>query len=118
MSLRKKKGSLAEKIAADYLKSQGFKIKDRNFYTKWGEIDIIAEKNGQLHFIEVRSGSNKDFNPALSVTKKKISHLVKAIHIYLKKSAWYGHYRAHLISVRYFNEKPKIEFIEDFIELD
>ncbi len=90
---------------------------DRNFYTRWGEIDIVAEKEGQLHFVEVRSVAGGGFNPALSITRKKISHLVKAMEIYLKKSGWRGDYRAHFIGIRYGEGEPEIEFIEDFIEL-
>ncbi|ELI0034280.1 YraN family protein, partial [Campylobacter coli] len=46
-------GILGEDKACDFLKKQKFEILKRNFRSKFGEIDIIAKKDGILHFIEV-----------------------------------------------------------------
>jgi len=51
----KKKGNLSESVVCDFLVSQGYRILDRNYLRKWGEIDIVAIKEGSLHFIEVKS---------------------------------------------------------------
>lgn len=51
------KGRLGEEIACRFLISKGFNIIDRNYREKWGEIDIIAGKKDDLHFIEVKSVS-------------------------------------------------------------
>ena len=48
-------GDLGEYFAAKYLVSRHFVIKEKNYRKKWGELDIIAEKDGDLHFIEVKS---------------------------------------------------------------
>src|SRR5512136_3123638 len=50
---RKETGAIAENIAADYLSKRGYKIRERNYRTREGEIDIIAEKDGTLVFVEV-----------------------------------------------------------------
>ena len=78
------KGFLAEKRAIEFLENRGFKIIDKNFYTKLGEIDIIAAKNNTLHFIEVKSGKN--FEPIFNITPSKLQKIIKTAYIYLKKN--------------------------------
>jgi len=56
-SKTQKIGELGEKIAEKFLKNKGFKIVDRNYTRKWGEIDIITKKGTKLHFIEVKTVS-------------------------------------------------------------
>jgi putative endonuclease len=55
----KAKGNLSESIACDFLVSRGYAIIDRNYLRKWGELDIVAIKEGSLHFIEVKSDFRK-----------------------------------------------------------
>ncbi len=52
-----KTGQIGEDIVVKHLVKQGFKILERNYRKKWGEIDIIAEKNKILHFVEVKTVS-------------------------------------------------------------
>ncbi len=78
------KGSLAEDKAIKFLTSKKFEIIERNFYTKFGEIDIIAKKDGVLHFIEVKSGDS--FEPIYNITPSKIKKIIKSVYIYLKNN--------------------------------
>lgn len=48
-------GKQGENWAVEYLQAQGFSIRARNFRSRVGEIDIVAYKNGQLHFVEVKA---------------------------------------------------------------
>lgn len=50
-------GRLGEDIAWGYLKNRGYLIIERNYRKKWGELDIVAQKDGVLHFVEVKAGS-------------------------------------------------------------
>ncbi|MDH3324978.1 MAG: YraN family protein [Candidatus Peregrinibacteria bacterium] len=67
-------GKKGEDLAADFLIKKGYKIIERNFYTRGGEIDIIAKnKRGEFVFVEVKTRSNKAFGGAIeAVTKSKI----------------------------------------------
>ena len=56
----KEKGNLSEAVVCDFLASKGYEILDRNYLRKWGELDIVAEKEGSLHFIEVKSDFRKN----------------------------------------------------------
>ena len=55
-------GELGENIAVRFLVKHGFSILDRNYTKKWGEIDIIAQKDNKLYFIEVKSVSRETLN--------------------------------------------------------
>ncbi len=52
---KRKLGDLGENIACTFLEKHGFKIIERNYLRKWGEIDIIASKGEVLRFVEVKS---------------------------------------------------------------
>ncbi len=57
----KQKGDYGENKAAAYLKRKGYKILERNYRTRFGEIDIIARKKDVVAFVEVKARSNDDF---------------------------------------------------------
>ncbi len=79
------KGNLAEDKACRFLDENGFMIVERNFYSRFGEIDIIAIKDEVLHFVEVKSGL--DFVSAIqNITPRKLSRLIKTGDVYIKKN--------------------------------
>jgi len=79
------KGNVGENRAASFLEENDYFIVERNFYSRFGEIDIIASKNNVLHFIEVKSGL--DYESAVqNITPTKLSRLIKTGHVYLKKN--------------------------------
>jgi putative endonuclease len=80
------KGNLAEDRACIFLQENGFLIMERNFYSRFGEIDVIATKDEVLHFIEVKSGL--DYESAVqNITSQKLSRLIKTAYVYMKKNA-------------------------------
>jgi putative endonuclease len=100
------KGNIAEKKAVEFLKNKNFKIIKRNFYTKFGEIDIIAFKDNVFHFIEVKSGKN--FDPIYNITPVKLNRIIKSAYIYLKKNNIKSSFCIDAIIV-----KDKIDFIKN-----
>ena len=80
------KGNIAEDKAVVFLEKQNFVIVERNFYSRFGEIDIIATKDEVLHFVEVKSGL--DYESAVqNITPQKLSRLVKTAYVYMKKNS-------------------------------
>jgi len=81
----KKTGGLGEEIAGQFLSDSGYRILDRNFrYSTFGEIDIIAERNDILVFVEVKTYRTKQFGePELLVTARKQRQVRKMAEIYL-----------------------------------
>ena len=84
--MSKEKGNLAEDKACTFLSENNFNIIERNFYSRFGEIDIIAVKNNALHFIEVKSGLNYE-SAIQNITPKKLNKFTKTVDIYLKKNS-------------------------------
>lgn len=77
-------GAWGETIAAKWLAEQGFKIKKRNFHTRFGEIDIIAENRDYLVFAEVKTRKNDSFGSAASfVTASKQKKILTCAKIWL-----------------------------------
>jgi len=80
------KGNIAEDKACEFLLNAGYMIVERNFYSRFGEIDIIAIKDEVLHFVEVKSGL--DYESAVqNITPTKLSRLVKTAYVYMKKNS-------------------------------
>jgi putative endonuclease len=81
---RKELGALGEKLARDFLKKKGYRIRETNFRCREGEIDIIALKKGYLVFVEVRTKTSADFgSPEESVTFAKKEKLIASALTYL-----------------------------------
>ncbi len=80
------KGNIAEDRACNYLNEHGFSLLERNFYTRFGEIDIIAYKDDVIHFVEVKSGVEYE-SAVQNMTRTKISRLLKSIDVYIKKNS-------------------------------
>ncbi len=80
--MSRQKGNFAENRAINYLQEAGFLVIDRNYYSRFGEIDIIATKDKVLHFVEVKSG---EYDPIYQITSSKLSKIQKTAYIYLSK---------------------------------
>jgi putative endonuclease len=84
--MSRKKGNIAEEKACRFLIDLGFGIVERNFYCKFGEIDIIAKKSDILHFIEVKSA--EEYEIAIrNITPKKLFKIQRTGDVYLKKNS-------------------------------
>ena len=76
-------GKYGEDLAANYLKKQGYKIIERNFRIRGGEIDIIAIDGQTLVYIEVKTRTSHQFGlPEESVTPHKIKFLERSAKFY------------------------------------
>lgn len=79
-----KVGETGERLAAEFLMKKGFFILDRNYRKKWGEIDIVAEKDDIIHFVEVKTITSKgDYLPEDNVRLWKKERLSRVIRTYL-----------------------------------
>ncbi len=84
---------LGEALAERYFRDKGYRILARNYRKPWGEIDIIVQKGGTLHFIEVKAGQVSSleldmegadlYRPEENVHGKKVTRLVKTINSFL-----------------------------------
>lgn len=80
----RKKGTVYEEKAVLFLKQKGYLILERNFYTRFGEIDIIAKDGTYLVFVEVKYRKTANIGDALeAVTPKKQKRLFTSARVYL-----------------------------------
>lgn len=82
LTKNKLRGNLGELKAEKFLMKRGFKILNRNYQNKFGEIDIICRRGNCLHFIEVKS-SFSYFQPEENMTKGKMNRILKTANQYL-----------------------------------
>ena len=76
---------MGEQATADFLVRNGYKILARNYTVRGGEIDIIAIKDGVLHFIEVKTRNGDQYGyPSESVTAAKQLRIKRAAEQYLQ----------------------------------
>jgi len=79
-------GERGEEAAARHLEALGFRILDRRFRTRAGEIDLVAEESGTLVFVEVKTRASDRFgSPAEAVDARKRSRLLRAARVYLTR---------------------------------
>lgn len=89
MYFRQEIGRWGENLACKYLEQNNYKIIDRNFLCRQGEIDIVAKDmiQKELVFIEVKTRSNLKYgNPAEAVNSQKQKHMKQAINYYIYKN--------------------------------
>jgi len=80
----RKIGKDGEEIAAKYLSDKGYKILEKNYYTKFGEIDLIASKNDILVFVEVKLKQTEDFGtPEEMIGFSKLTQVHRMSEFYL-----------------------------------
>ena len=82
-------GDLYEQKAADYLARQGFQVIERNFYSRYGEIDLIAKDGKYLVFVEVKYRRDDACGtPLEAVTFQKQRRICKAALYYCAKNGY------------------------------
>lgn len=93
-------GNKGEKRAAAYLTSKGYKIIERNYRCKLGEIDLIAEKDNIIVFVEVKTRSNDRFGKGFeAVVHKKIDKIRKVAMLYMIQKDLQKEIRFDVISI-------------------
>jgi len=114
---KRKLGDIGENIACEFLVKRGFKIIDRNYLRKWGEIDIVAQKEGILRFIEVKSVSADTYRPEENMHPGKLKRLSRVIQTYLLSKKIDKDWQLDLITVRLEMKTrlAKVEIIENII---
>lgn len=110
-------GVIGEKMAQKYLINKGYKILKTNFYTKKGEIDIIAKKNNCVVFVEVKTRNNLNYGtPAMAVGRIKKTHIKKSAEIFIYINKLYEYeVRFDLIEIIMKNGKCEINHIKSII---
>ncbi len=102
-----KLGFIGEDLAAAYLEKSGYIIKERNFRTRTGEIDIIAIKDDQLIFVEVKTRSSLNCGePIEAIDPKKLRRLYRLGEEYKgREMNYYYNSRVDVVEVLISHQK-------------
>ncbi|MBI3366316.1 YraN family protein [Candidatus Roizmanbacteria bacterium] len=108
-------GNSGETIASTYLINHSFEIIQKNFRSKFGEIDIIAEKNNCIYFIEVKTRSNLYKGmPYEAVNNHKIDRMYKTAYYFLMRNNYKDYrYSIGVISIVKNEKETNIQFYEN-----
>lgn len=105
-------GNYGELIAANHLKRKGFTLLEMNYLRKWGEIDVIVQKDKKIHFVEVKTVSYETktdleravthgtWRPEENVHAYKIKKLSRAIESWIADNNWTGDWQIDVAAVR------------------
>ncbi len=116
MSRQRGIGAEGEKRAQRYLRRKGYAIRAINWSSIFGELDIIAEKNGVLVFVEVKARRGADTEAALAgITAAKRERMIKAVYQYLDHCEldWESPWRIDVIAVALDGGGATIAHVED-----
>ncbi len=115
-------GKKGEDEAVHFLERSGYKILARNYRTRYGEIDIIAQEKDILVFIEVKNRSDKQFGlPEEAVTKYKQKQISKvALHYLCKNKINLVQCRFDVVAINNYEQeqKKRIKLIKNAFIID
>lgn len=110
-------GKWGEALAAEYLRKKKYRLVAVNYYTRFGEVDIIAEKRGVLAFVEVKLRKNNDFASAREfVSPSKCDKIKMCAELWLSKNPTKSQPRFDVIEIYApdgMNGRADIEHIEN-----
>jgi putative endonuclease len=105
------RGREAESLAADWLLQRGFQIIDRNWRTRWCELDIVACQGNNLHIIEVKYRRRPDFGTGFEyITADKMRRLQRAALMWLQSHPPAA--AAYQIDIIAVSGSPKPKYID------
>ena len=100
-SPRSRLGGLGERLAQRFLRSRGCRILDTNYRCRWGEVDIVAQFQDTILFVEVKTRRTSSYGaPEEAITPAKVQRLIATAETYLEEhDSSHSHWRIDLISV-------------------
>lgn len=112
-----KRGKLGEDLACKYLENNGYKVIERNFFARQGEIDIIALDKNEIVFIEVKARTSISYGkPVEAVDTNKQKHLIKTVEYYLYSRNLENEFiRLDVIEIYLFKNKYRVNHIKQVI---
>ena len=114
MARHNRLGQKGETLAAAFLEREGYSILHRNWRHGRYELDLIAWKEGVLHFVEVKLRTSRQFGyPEEAVTPKKFACLLEAADEFLHQHQTYRHVQYDILAIRLLRGKEEYFLVED-----
>jgi putative endonuclease len=108
------KGAFGEKVAQIYLQKKGYKIVSTNWTCQWGELDIIAQKDERLIFVEVKYRSSLNYGYGFrSVNYHKLKHLHRTAQMFLTKNEMHDtDWQMDVVCITRLGQRIKLDHFE------
>lgn len=107
-------GAFGEQVAVDYLKKEGYHIRDRNWRYGKDELDIIAEIGDTIAFVEVKTRKlGSLLPPAAAVNRAKRAFMIRAADAYIQRYDLDVEARFDIFSIETDGTETNIEHIDD-----
>ena len=112
-------GQQGEIIAVKHLKRCGYRILERNYRNRLGEIDIVAKDRDSIVFVEVKARRSPYYgNPKSAITSQKKAKISKVALMYLKKTGQLqASARFDVVAIDYSGAQPSVELVQNAFEL-
>jgi len=112
-------GKKGEDLAVTFLKKTGYVILARNYRDSMGEVDIIAEEDGALVFIEVKSrGSLRYGDPKEAITAHKKRQLSRTALAFINKNGLFRQRaRFDVVAIQFAGSRPQFELIKNAFDV-
>jgi putative endonuclease len=107
-------GKRGEKMAVEHLIKKGFNILKQNYFFGKAEVDIVAEINNQLVFVEVKTRQSSYLSdPEYTVSMRKQRQIIKASDAYIKEFDLDQEARFDIITIIVNGQYSKLDHLED-----
>lgn len=111
---RRELGARGERVAEGYLKSRGFRVLERNYRSKLGEIDLVCRDKGSIVFVEVKTRTSVLYGDGMAaVGPRKQQKLRRLAQQYLQEHRLESaEARFDVLSVMLVSDEPTVEHVE------
>ena len=118
MTEKQERGAIGEQAAVDYLRQNGFMIVERNYRVGRSEVDIIATRYDELHFVEVKTRKYSSMTaPEEAITEQKMRAMRRAASAYMAQHHLMLEPRFSLIAIDIVGDRVEsLRFVEDALQ--
>lgn len=111
-------GAAGERAAAEWLRKAGYAIHAVNWRSGRYELDLVAERDGILHIVEVKTRRSGSLTPPeAAATRRKFHALTRAAAHYLARTGWHGEVQFDLLAAEWYNDgRIALDLIENAFE--
>jgi putative endonuclease len=113
-------GKGGERLAERYLQKKGYKIIERNYRCRRGEVDLIVLDRKVIVFVEVKTRSDHRFGtPLEAVENRKQQKMIQAAQFFLNEKGLHNREaRFDVVGISWLGQEPAVEHVENAFELN
>ncbi len=112
---RQRDGRRGEELAAIFLSQQGFRVVEKNWHCRFGEIDLIVQRGHEVRFVEVKWRAGTMYGlPEESITSTKRAHLFRVVETWLQSHPEPAAYQIDVVTILVVKDQtaPEIRWIQ------